>query len=78
VIAFGAILVLLLHFSIAVSRLADQSKVLAQRIALLEERQREGERAKAAQTQEPQAAPEKAAEAGEPQRPRQVVTRVGD
>ena len=40
VIAFGFILVLLLHFSVAVSRLADQSKVLAQRIALLEDRQR--------------------------------------
>lgn len=40
VIAFGFILVLLLHFSIAVSRLADQSKVLAQRIAMLEERNR--------------------------------------
>jgi hypothetical protein len=41
VIAFGFILVLLLHFSVAVSRLADQSKVLAQRLALMEERQRE-------------------------------------
>src|SRR4051794_12362761 len=40
-IAFGFVLVLLLHFSIAVSRLADQNKVLAQRLALLEERQRE-------------------------------------
>jgi hypothetical protein len=40
VIAFGFVLILLLHFSIAVSRLADQSKVLAQRLALLEERQR--------------------------------------
>ena len=39
VIAFGFVLMLLLHFSIAVSRLADQSKVLAQRVALLEERQ---------------------------------------
>lgn len=38
VIAFGFILVLLLHFSVAVSRLADQSKVLAQRVALLERR----------------------------------------
>ena len=44
VIAFGFILLLLLHFSLAVSRLADQSKVLAQRLALLEERQRSGER----------------------------------
>src|SRR5680860_1020484 len=38
-VAFGFVLLLLLHFSIAVSRLADQSKVLAQRVALLEERQ---------------------------------------
>ena len=43
VIAFGFVLVLLLHFSIAVSRLADQSKVLAQRLALLEERQNRAE-----------------------------------
>jgi hypothetical protein len=35
------VLVLLLHFSVAVSRLSDQSKVLAQRLALLEERLRE-------------------------------------
>ena len=40
VIAFGFVLVLLLHFSVAVSRLAEQNKVLAQRVALLEERQR--------------------------------------
>jgi hypothetical protein len=40
VIAFGFILVLLLHFSVAVSRLAEQSKVLAQRVALLEARNR--------------------------------------
>ena len=39
VIAFGFILVLLLHFSTAVSRLTDQSKVLAQRLALMEQRQ---------------------------------------
>ena len=43
VIAFGFVLVLLLHFSIAVSRLADQSKVLAQRVALLEERLKRAE-----------------------------------
>ena len=39
-IAFGFVLVLLLHFSLAVSRLSDQTKVLAQRLALLEERLR--------------------------------------
>jgi hypothetical protein len=44
-VAFGFVLVLLLHFSIAVSRMADQTKVLAQRLALLEERQRLQERA---------------------------------
>ena len=42
-IAFAFVLVLLLHFSLAVSRLSDQSKVLAQRLALLEERQRRAE-----------------------------------
>jgi hypothetical protein len=41
VVAFGFILVLLLHFSTAVSRLSDQSKVLAQRLALMEQRQRD-------------------------------------
>ena len=39
-IAFGFILLLLLHFSLAISRLSDQSKVLAQRVALLEGRHR--------------------------------------
>ena len=37
-IAFGFVLVLLLHFSLAVSRLSDQTKVLAQRLGLVEER----------------------------------------
>jgi hypothetical protein len=39
-IAFGFVMVLLLHFSLAVSRLADQTKVLAQRLARLDERLR--------------------------------------
>jgi hypothetical protein len=39
-IAFGFVLVLLLHFSVAVSRLSDQTRVLAQRLALLEEQQK--------------------------------------
>ncbi|MEA2272038.1 MAG: hypothetical protein QOI98_746, partial [Solirubrobacteraceae bacterium] len=37
-VAFAFVLLLLLHFSVAVSRLTDQTKVLAQRLALLEER----------------------------------------
>jgi len=48
VAAFGFVLLLLLHFSIAVSRLTDQAKVLAQRVALLEERQHHAERGSAA------------------------------
>jgi hypothetical protein len=45
VIALGFVLLLLLHFSVAVSRLSDQGKVLAQRLALLEDRLREAEAA---------------------------------
>lgn len=37
-VAFGFVLLLLLHFSSVVSRLGDQTKVLAQRLALVEER----------------------------------------
>ena len=48
-IAFLFILLLLLHFSVVVSRLADQTKVLAQRLAQLEARVTEGERAPSAQ-----------------------------
>ena len=51
-IAFGFVMVLLLHFSLAVSRLTDQTKVLAQRVAMLEERQDHE-----AASQDPAAAP---------------------
>ena len=37
-VAFGFVLVLLLHFSLVISRLADQTKVLAQRLGLLQQR----------------------------------------
>lgn len=43
-VAFGFVLVLLLHFSLAVSRLAEQSKVHAQYTARLEHRLRQLER----------------------------------
>jgi hypothetical protein len=46
-VAVAFILLLLLHFSAAMSRLNDQSKVLAQRQALLEQRLREVEHARA-------------------------------
>jgi hypothetical protein len=44
-VAFAFVLLLLLHFSVSVSRLADQTRVLAQRLALTEERLRRTERA---------------------------------
>jgi hypothetical protein len=44
-VAFAFVLLLLLHFSVSVSRLSDQTRVLAQRLALSEERLRELEQA---------------------------------
>ena len=38
VVAFGFILVILLHFSLVISRMADQTKVLAQKVGLLQQR----------------------------------------
>jgi hypothetical protein len=52
VIAFGFVLLLLLNFSLAVSRLTDQSKVLAQRLALLEERVQRTETAHEAEAED--------------------------
>jgi|NGEPerStandDraft_6_1074524.scaffolds.fasta_scaffold03740_2 hypothetical protein len=40
-VAFGVVLVLLVHFSLAVSRLSDQNKVLAQRMGILQRRVQE-------------------------------------
>jgi hypothetical protein len=37
-VAFGFVLILLLHFSLVISRLAENSKVLAQRVGLLQQR----------------------------------------
>jgi hypothetical protein len=45
-VAVAFILLLLLHFSAAMSRLSDQSKVIAQRHAILEQRVRELEEAR--------------------------------
>jgi hypothetical protein len=42
-LAFAAILVVLLHFSVVISRLSDQTKILAQRLAMLDERLRRQE-----------------------------------
>lgn len=43
-VAIGLIAIILLHFSLAVSRLSDQNKVLAQRLGLLQRRIEEAER----------------------------------
>jgi hypothetical protein len=42
-VAIGMIVVILLHFSLAVSRLSDQNKMLAQRLGLLQQRVEEVE-----------------------------------
>ncbi|HEU5142534.1 MAG TPA: DUF2304 domain-containing protein [Solirubrobacterales bacterium] len=42
-VAFLFVLALLLHFSIVLSRLSDQNKILAQRLALLQQRLEERE-----------------------------------
>jgi hypothetical protein len=42
-VAIGLIAMILLHFSLAVSRLSDQNKVLAQRLGLLAQRLEEAE-----------------------------------
>lgn len=42
-VAIGLIAMILLHFSVAVSRLSDQNKMLAQRLALLQQRIGESE-----------------------------------
>jgi hypothetical protein len=57
-VAIGFILLLLLHFSAAMSRLSDQSKVLAQRQAILEERLQRAEQGALAAPGEPAEEPE--------------------
>jgi hypothetical protein len=42
-LAFATILIVLLHFSVVISRLSDQTKVLAQRVAMLDQRLRRQE-----------------------------------
>ena len=42
-VAFVFVLAMLVHFSMTISRLSDQNKILAQRLALLEHEQRTGQ-----------------------------------
>jgi hypothetical protein len=69
-VAFAFVLLLLLHFSAAVSRLSDQTKVLAQRLALLDERVRRHEALIAEDDEELQGA------YGEDEQRGSVMTRV--
>jgi hypothetical protein len=55
-VAIGLICIILLHFSLAVSRLADQNKLLAQRLGLLQQRVEELEEQPASEA-EPEPAP---------------------
>jgi hypothetical protein len=64
VVALGFILVLLLHFSLVISRLADQNKVLAQKLSLMQQRVEQLETAQARAEQEEE-------------RPRTVRTEIG-
>lgn len=50
VVAIGLIAMILLNFSLAVSRLSDQNKVLAQRLGLLQQRMDEAEKVSAHET----------------------------
>jgi len=47
-VALGFVLLLLLHFSLVISRLADQNKVMAQRLGMLQQRLEEQEGAQTA------------------------------
>jgi hypothetical protein len=52
-LAIGLIAMILLHFSLAVSRLSDQNKVLAQRLGLLQQRVEEAEAKRSPQADDP-------------------------
>ena len=51
-VAFVFVLAMLIHFSTTISRLSDQNKVLAQRLALLEHEQRAANNGKIGETGE--------------------------
>jgi hypothetical protein len=63
-VAIGLIGMILLNFSLAVSRLSDQTKILAQRIGLLQQRVEEVESGATAQAPVDQAAAPTASEPG--------------
>ena len=74
-IAFGVELLLLLHFSLAVSSLTDQNKILAQRVGLLQRRLDDQDRRIAQLSDEPEAEAEE--RAGDPVRAPSRLSRTG-
>jgi hypothetical protein len=64
-VAIGLIAIILLHFSIAVSRLSDQNKVLAQHLGLLQQRVEDAERVSADDGNDVGVAPERIGVAAE-------------
>jgi hypothetical protein len=74
VVALAVVAVLLLHFSLAVSRLAEQSKILAQQLALAQERVSVLERARRADRGDAPAVAKVDAEAGGNGRPADART----
>ena len=65
--AFGVAFVLLLHFSVATSRLSEETKILAQEVARLDEELRAARGGRRTETAPGSAAPEPAARGGQPQ-----------
>ena len=72
-VAIGLIAIILLHFSLAVSRLSDQNKVLAQRLGLLQQRIEEAERGTAGEAPDAPSEVAPVSHAGEPKRSEPVA-----
>jgi hypothetical protein len=72
--AFGVAFVLLLHFSVATSRLGEETKILAQEVARLDEQLRELRAASANGNAQAREGPDGASETGEPAAPSSTRT----
>jgi hypothetical protein len=71
-VAIGLIAIILLHFSIAVSRLSDQNKVLAQRLGLLQQRVEDAEHSSVGAGNDLAVASERIGATEEPEQPVQA------
>lgn len=71
-VAIGLIAIILLHFSLAVSRLSDQNKVLAQRLGLLQQRIEQAEQGALGEAEESGAVEPEHAPAGPSGEPLEV------